>query len=112
MDPEGQEESQEIVWTIIVQCFKERGSPPVYKVVMNYYGMSLYQYLDVNQSSLNGPRKNNSRFSHSAKYGVAFYDYNQMYINCINCRCTAFDIFDNCMVCDMYREGRWSRYVE
>ena len=38
MDPEGQEESQEIVWTIIVQCFKERGSPPVYKVVMNYYG--------------------------------------------------------------------------
>ena len=28
MDPEKQEESQEIVWTIIVQCFKERGNPP------------------------------------------------------------------------------------
>ena len=33
MDPEEQGEPQEIVWTIVVQCFKERGSPPVYKVV-------------------------------------------------------------------------------
>ena len=38
MDPEEQGEPQEIVWTIVVQCFKERGTPPVYKIVMNYYG--------------------------------------------------------------------------
>ena len=38
MDHEKQEESQEIVGTIIVQCFKERGNPPTYKIVMNYYG--------------------------------------------------------------------------
>ena len=38
MDPEKQEESQEIEWTIIVQGIKERGNPPIYKIVMNYYG--------------------------------------------------------------------------
>ena len=38
MDPEKQGDPQEMVWTIIVQCFKEEGNPPVYRVVMNYYG--------------------------------------------------------------------------
>ena len=38
MESEKQEESQEIEWTIVVQCIKERGNPPIYKIVMNYYG--------------------------------------------------------------------------
>ena len=37
MDSEKQEESQEIEWTIIIHCIKERGNPPIYKIVMNYY---------------------------------------------------------------------------
>ena len=46
--------------------------------------MSLYQYLDVNQNNLNGPRKNNSRLPYSAKYDVTLYDCNQMYIGSTN----------------------------
>ena len=38
MDTEKQEESQEVEWTIVVQCVKERNNPPIYKIVMNYYG--------------------------------------------------------------------------
>ena len=38
MDPEKQEEFQEIQWTIGVQCIKEGNNPPHYKIVMNYYG--------------------------------------------------------------------------
>ena len=34
MDSEKQEESQEIEWTIVVQCIKERGNPPIYKIVI------------------------------------------------------------------------------
>ena len=45
-------------------------------------GMNLCQYLSVNQNRLNGPRKNDSRLSYSTKYGVTFYDSNQMYIDC------------------------------
>ena len=37
MDTEQQEEFQEVKWTIVVQCVKE-GNPPIYKIVMNYYG--------------------------------------------------------------------------
>ena len=36
MDSEKQEESQQIEWTIVIQCFKEGENPPVYKIVMNY----------------------------------------------------------------------------
>ena len=42
MDTEKQEESQEVKWTIVVQCVKGGNNPPIYKIVMNYYGM--YQY--------------------------------------------------------------------
>ena len=38
MDTEKQEESQEVEWTIVVQCVKEGNKPPIYKIVMNYYG--------------------------------------------------------------------------
>ena len=38
MDPEKQEESQQIQWTIVIQCFKEGENPPIYKIVMRYYG--------------------------------------------------------------------------
>ena len=38
MDTEKQEESQEVEWTILVQCVKEGNNPPSYKIVMNYYG--------------------------------------------------------------------------
>ena len=38
MDTEKQEESQEVEWTIVVQCVKEGNNPPSYKIVMNYYG--------------------------------------------------------------------------
>ena len=73
--------------------------------------MNLYQYLGVNQNKLNGPRRSDSRLSYSTEYGIAFYDCNQMYIDCINHRCIAFNIFDNCMVYDMYRK-RWCRYIK
>ena len=35
---EKQKESQEVEWTIVVQCVKEGNNPPNYKIVMNYYG--------------------------------------------------------------------------
>ena len=38
MDTEKQEEFQEVEWTIVIQCIKEGNSPPIYKIVMNYYG--------------------------------------------------------------------------
>ena len=38
MDTEKQEEFQEVEWTIVIQCVKERNNPPTYKIVMNYYG--------------------------------------------------------------------------
>ena len=38
MDTEKQEESQEVEWTIVIQCVKEENNPPIYKIVMNYYG--------------------------------------------------------------------------
>ena len=38
MDTEKQEEFQDIQWTIVVQCVKEGNNPPIYKIVMNYYG--------------------------------------------------------------------------
>ena len=31
MDPEKQEEFQEIQWTKVVQCVKEGNNPPIYK---------------------------------------------------------------------------------
>ena len=37
-DTERQEESQEVEWTIVVQCVKEGINPPTYKIVINYYG--------------------------------------------------------------------------
>ena len=74
--------------------------------------MNLYQYLDVNQSNLNGPRKNNSRLPYSVKHGITLYDCNQMYIGCTNhVDALLLIIFNNCMVCNMYRKGRWCRYV-
>ena len=38
MDTEKREESQEVKWTIVVQCVKGGNNPPIYKIVMNYYG--------------------------------------------------------------------------
>ena len=38
MDTEKQEEFQEVEWTIVIQCIKEGNNPPIYKIVMNYYG--------------------------------------------------------------------------
>ena len=38
MDAEKQEESQEVEWTIVIQCVKEGNNPPNYKIKMNYYG--------------------------------------------------------------------------
>ena len=38
MDTEKQEEFQDIQWTIVVQCVKKGNNPPIYKIVMNYYG--------------------------------------------------------------------------
>ena len=38
MDTEKQEESQEVKWTIVVQCVKGGNNPTIYKIVMNYYG--------------------------------------------------------------------------
>ena len=66
--------------------------------------MNLYQYLGVNQNRLNGTKKNDSRLPYSTQYDVTLYDCNQMYTDCINHRCIAFNIFNSCMVCDMYRE--------
>ena len=37
MDTEKQEESQEVEWSMVVQCVKEGNNPPIYKIVMNYY---------------------------------------------------------------------------
>ena len=38
MDTEKQEEPQELEWTIVIQCVKEWNNPPIYKIVMSYYG--------------------------------------------------------------------------
>ena len=38
MDNEQQEEFQEVEWTIVIKCIKEGNNPPIYKIVMNYYG--------------------------------------------------------------------------
>ena len=38
MHIEIQEESQKVEWTIVVQCVKEGENPPIYKIVMKYYG--------------------------------------------------------------------------
>ena len=35
MDTEKQEESQEVEWTIVIQCVKEGNNPPNYKIKMN-----------------------------------------------------------------------------
>ena len=35
MDTEKQVESQEVEWTIVIQCVKEGNNPPIYKMVMN-----------------------------------------------------------------------------
>ena len=38
MSSEEEENRQEVVWTIIVQKVKASEDPPVYKIVMKYYG--------------------------------------------------------------------------
>ena len=38
MDTEKQGESQKVEWSMVVQCVKEGNNPPIYKIVMNYYG--------------------------------------------------------------------------
>ena len=38
MDTEISKESQSVEWTIVVQCVKEGENPPIYKIVMKYYG--------------------------------------------------------------------------
>ena len=40
MDPEKQEEPQQLEWTMVIQCYKEGDNPPIYKIVMSYYGDS------------------------------------------------------------------------
>ena len=85
MDTETQEESQEVKWTIVIQCVKEGNNPPSYKIVMNYYGDAPVPILSVKQIKLNGSRKSDSRFSYSVEYGIALYDCNQKYIGYINC---------------------------
>ena len=38
MDIEQQEEFQKVEWIIVIKCIKEGNNPPIYKIVMNYYG--------------------------------------------------------------------------
>ena len=38
MDTEKQEEFPKVEWAIVVQCIKEGENPPIYKIVMKYYG--------------------------------------------------------------------------
>ena len=40
MDPEKQEEPPQLEWTMVIQCYKEGDNPPIYKIVMSYYGDS------------------------------------------------------------------------
>ena len=47
MDTGKQEELQEVEWTIVVQCVKEGNNPPIYKIVMNYYGDAPVPHFEV-----------------------------------------------------------------
>ena len=83
MDTEKQEEFQEVEWTIVIQCVKEGNNPPIYKIVMNYYGDAPVPILKC-ETNQTGSRKSDGRFSCSTEYGITYSNYNQMYIGCNN----------------------------